>query len=247
MGTITAITPESKPLTCTTALDQAYALALAKLPESSHTRLAKAVELVRSGQVFETDLGHWDVSSQSEAGVVHHLNGAACDCEWQQFHPDDRCSHSLAVLLQRKTLQLLQAPPAEPVSVALGPEPAPAPGPEPAATEPVQGIDPKFIVWIQNRPFVRHAGLLKRAHECGLQSLTVEWTHNSDDLSLAHATAIFADGRRFEECADSTKENVGKKVAPAWRRMSLTRASARALRLALGCDLVAVEELMEND
>ena len=90
---------------------------------------------------------------------------------------------------------------------------------------------------------MKHAGLLKRAHEVGLQSLTVQWTYNDQDLSLAHTVAVFADGRRFEESADATPLNVGKKVALHWRRLSLTRASARALRLALGCDLVAVEEL----
>ena len=117
---------------------------------------------------------------------------------------------------------------------------------ETPTVEPVQGIDPKFIVWIQGRPFVRHAGLLKRAHECGLQSLTVEWTYNDAELSLAHAVAIFVDGRRFEESGDATPANTNKKVAPHFRRVALTRASARALRLALGCDLVAVEELSEE-
>jgi len=121
-----------------------------------------------------------------------------------------------------------------------------AEAPTQESQEPVQGIDPKFLVTISGRPFVRHAGLLKLAHERGLQSLTVEWTFNDADLSLAHAVAVFADGRRFEESADSTPLNVGKKVALHWRRLSLTRASARALRLSLGGDLVAVEELATN-
>jgi hypothetical protein len=126
--------------------------------------------------------------------------------------------------------------------------PAPAEGPqEPVPTEGVSGIDPKFITWIAGRPFVRHAGLLKRAHECGLQSLTVAWTSNTEDLSLAHAVAIFADGRRFEENGDASPTNTNKKVAPHFRRCACTRASARALRLALGVDLVAVEELSEGD
>jgi hypothetical protein len=88
--------------------------------------------------------------------------------------------------------------------------------------------------------------LLKRAHEVGLQSLVVQWTFNSEDLSLAHAVATFADGRRFEESADATPLNVSKKVALHWRRLALTRASARALRLALGVDLVATEELADE-
>jgi hypothetical protein len=52
---------------------------------------------------------------------------------------------------------------------------------------------------IQNKPFVKFAGLLQLAHDRGLVSLTVDWTSNDADLSLAHAVATFQDGRRFEE------------------------------------------------
>src|SRR5215468_7280410 len=209
------------------------------MPGATHSRLAKALQLVEHGQLFGLDNREWEVQSQSQPGLVHHVSGA-CDCDWAHYNKRGYCTHQLAVLLQRKTLQLMtQAPQAAPPAVA--PQ-------EPAAEHhtPVQGIDARFIVWIQQRPFVRHAGLLKRAHECGLQSLTVAWTFNDAELSLAHAVAVFADGRRFEESADSTPLNVGKKVALHWRRLSLTRASARALRLALGVDLVAMEELAEE-
>jgi hypothetical protein len=135
------------------------------------------------------------------------------------------------------TVPLAETPAVEPQ------EDVPAAEPQ----EPVQGIDPKFIVWISQRPFVRHAGLLKRAHECGLQSLTVAWTYNDAELSLAHAVAVFEDGRRFEENSDASPQSVGKKVALHWRRCACTRASARALRLALGVDLVAVEELADHE
>jgi hypothetical protein len=92
---------------------------------------------------------------------------------------------------------------------------------------------------------VKFAGLLQMAHERGLVALTADWTFNDAELSLTHAIATFQDGRRFEESADSTPANVGKKVAVHWRRMSLTRAKSRCLRDALGVDLVAVEELAD--
>jgi hypothetical protein len=246
-----AIMTETEPknqLTCTAALEKAYALALEKLPDDTHGRLEKALTLVQAGQVFERDNGYWEVASQREGGEPYSINGAGCPCTWHQYNPGETCAHEYAILLQRKALKLMTQ--ATNVPAADTPPEAPTPEPqtaEPVQTEAVQGIDPKFIVWIANRPFVRHAGLLKRAHECGLQSLTVEWTHNDAELSLAHAVAVFADGRRFEENGDSTKDNVGKKVALHWRRISCTRASARALRLALGVDLVAVEELSEGD
>ena len=117
--------------------------------------------------------------------------------------------------------------------------------PSPRASTP-QGIPPQHVVLIQGRPFVKFAGLLQMAHERGLVSLTVDWTYNDADLSLAHAVATFQDGRRFEDSGDATPANTNKKVAPHFRRCALTRASARALRLALGVDLVAVEELAEE-
>jgi hypothetical protein len=120
MTILTETDPRHK-LTCTAALDQAYTLALAKLPEQAHGRLAKALALVHSGGVFETGDGHWEVASQREGAEPHHLSGAACDCDWQQFHPEERCSHYLAVLLQRKCLALLKA------SAQEGTAPAPEP------------------------------------------------------------------------------------------------------------------------
>jgi hypothetical protein len=239
MATIPAIVPESKTMTFREALDQAELLARQKLPESLHERVSCATALVRKGAVMQLDDGAWEVESASVAGKVYSINGQGCPCPDAHFRaPQGLCKHKLGTLLARKALALMG-------TEADQEEPEPAPHEE-RATEPLHGIDPKFIVTISGRPFIRHAGLLKRAHELGLQSLTVNWTHNSEDLSLAHAVATFADGRRFEESADSTPMNVGKKVALHWRRLALTRASARALRLALGCDLVAVEELADE-
>ncbi len=98
---------------------------------------------------------------------------------------------------------------------------------------------------IQGRPFVKFSGLLELAHQRGLQELRTAWTYNDAELSLAHAVAVFPFGT-FEDSGNATEENVNRKVAPHYRRCALTRASARALRLALGVDSVAVEELSEE-
>jgi hypothetical protein len=264
---------ESQPLTFHNALEQAELLARQHLPEILHGRLACAAALVRDGKVLQLDDGHtWEVASASVAGKIYSINGQGCDCKDAQFTaPQGRCKHVIATWICRKALALIQqaqAPQAEtpvvapqeeaPVAAVEHHEPVPGrvhmntageehPAAEAEHHEQTQGIDPKFIVWIQQRPFVRHTGLLKLAHDRGLQSLTVEWTHNSEDLSLAHAVAIFADGRRFEENGDASPQSVGKKVVLHFRRCACTRASARALRLALGCDLVAVEELAESE
>src|SRR5438105_2655480 len=75
-----------------------------------------------------------------------------------------------------------------------------------------------------------------------LQELRTEWTFNDENLSLAHAVAVFPFGI-FEDSGDATRDNVNRKVAPHFRRVALTRASARALRLALGVEVCSVEEL----
>jgi hypothetical protein len=95
-------------LICTQALARAYALALEKLPENTHGRLAKALTLVQQGQVFEADDGYFEVASQREGGEPYSLRvNGTCPCDWMHFHPGNRCTHMLAVLLQRKTMQLL--------------------------------------------------------------------------------------------------------------------------------------------
>jgi hypothetical protein len=226
------------------------ARAKAKLPAQVNGRLESATKLVLQHDVRFLGDGTVEVGSSSDPMKVYHLQGTSCTC--QDFTsgkaPEGWCQHRISAAIAKRVAQVMaqraQAAQAEGAPAPASPAVPMQPETEP---EPVQGIDLKFIVWIQQRPFVRHAGLLKRAHECGLQSLTVEWTYNDAELSLAHATAIFADGRRFEENGDASPQSVGKKVAPHFRRCACTRASARALRLALGVDLVAVEELAEAD
>ena len=100
---------------------------------------------------------------------------------------------------------------------------------------------------IQGKPCVKFAGLRQMAHERGLVALTADWTYNDTELSLAYAVATFQDGRHFEEAGDATPANTNRKVAVHFRRVALTRAKARALRDALGIDLVAVEELADSE
>ena len=229
------------------AVDQIAAKAKAKLPECNG-RVDKAVALVLGGDVELLPDGTAQVYSQSNGVVSYLVINGHCDCADSPRAPHGLCKHRLSVALLRRVRELL---PQVPEIVEPWPDnddqPAPAspPGetePEPAPAEPVHDINPKHIVLIQGKPFVKFAGLLEKAHQRGLQSLTVEWTFNDPTVSLAHAVAVFPFGT-FAESADSTPENVGKKVALHWRRLSLTRAKARALRDALNCDMVALEEL----
>jgi hypothetical protein len=104
----------------------------------------------------------------------------------------------------------------------------------------------EFIEMIKGKRHIKFEGLVIAAQEDGLMSLVTEWIFNDAELSLAHAVAIFDDGRRFEDCGDATPSNVTPMVKPHFRRVALTRASARALRTALGIGDAAVEELADT-
>jgi hypothetical protein len=84
---------------------------------------------------------------------------------------------------------------------------------------------------------------LALAHERGLVSLTAHLISVTPELALAEATATFAGGKTFQECADATPTNVNPRIKAHFPRMALTRAKARTLRDALNISLVAVEEL----
>jgi hypothetical protein len=103
-----------------------------KLPAATHNRLAKALALVQSGQVFERDNGYWEVASQREGAPPHSVNGA-CDCDWENYNKEAYCTHELAVLLQRKTLRILraahQAPPTDAVPAPTSQAPTASPQP----------------------------------------------------------------------------------------------------------------------
>ena len=217
-------------LTFSQALAQGTELAKTKLSPTLHGRLTRAVALVEAGYVWLEDDGQHATVQSYDSARWHSVN-AAYDCKDAASKAEGGyCQHRLAVGLVRRAQKLMCK------SVVL---------PEPEVPAP-SGIDPKFIVLIQNKPVVRFAGLLQRAHERGLQALRTTWTYNDAEWSLAHAVAVFPFGT-FEECGDATPSNTNKKVSPHFRRCALTRASARALRLALGVDLVAVEELAEEE
>ncbi len=205
--------------------------------------MARAIALVESGAVFLDEDGVHGQILSSDGETWYTCNGG-CTCKDAQYGaPDGLCQHRLAVGLYRRATELMHQPAVLPVNASSS---TPEPSPKNDCATGVPEVLKRHVVSIQNKPFVRFAGLLELAHQRGLQELKVEWTFNDADLSLAHAVATFPFGV-FADAGDATKENVNKKVAPHFRRCALTRASARALRLALGVDLVAVEELADTE
>lgn len=221
------------------AVQHLAAQAATKLPQALHERLQKATALVLTDGVW-LDEDETAMVRGSKPGTWWHVNGH-CNCpDAQEKAPNGYCKHRLARGLYLRAGEVLRIGVAQPTAELEAATPH-----NPAPTE-APPIPPQHVVHIQGRPFVKFTGLLQMAHEHGLVALSAAWTYNDADLSLAHAVATFADGRRFEESGDATPGNTNKKVAVHFRRVALTRAKARVLRDALGVELVAVEELADE-
>jgi len=203
--------------------------------------ISRAHAAIVEGHVVAQGDGTGRVLSRN--GHVWYTTNSHCDCTAGHFQK--QCRHleawKLYQYVQRKldaqAPTLAQAPPLSPSSSVDTPTALPAA---------LVGVDPKYIVLIQYKPFARFAGLLDLAHRRGLQSLEATFTYNDLELSLAQATAVFPFGT-FTDVGDASPGNTNPKVRAHFRRVAATRASARALRLALNVSQVAVEELGQEE
>jgi hypothetical protein len=228
----------------TKAVNQASAIAHAKLPASLHGDLERATSLVLSGAVFYEDNGATcQVRSGKDATVFYAVNGH-CDCERAKQAHKGYCKHRLGAALYLKADELFRAGPPAPDQV-LGPDaPADDHSPDEADLHASRAIPQQYIQLIRGKPFVKYFGLLEMATQQGLVKLSEDFIGvPTEKLALTMATAEFADGRIFRACADATPGNVHKDVAVHWLRIALTRAKARALRDALSIGVCSVEEL----
>jgi len=224
-------------------LMKVYAKAKHALPQHA-SRIDNALELVLAGFVAPGEAPHtYVVRSQRTEGRRYLVNGN-CTCpDWTE-NQEPWCKHRLAVALYRRAHTMLTA----------GNQAAPEGTPDPDAAILDQAGDPQAseadiitrYSWKTGQTkAIRYIGLLLLAKKRGLVSLQARWIVNEAELSLAEAEAIFLDGTKCIESGDATPQNVTNLVRPHFRRMALTRAKARALRDALGLDMVAVEELGE--
>lgn len=214
-------------LTFQQALSDEVTTLQAQFPDLAE-RLGRAHNLLREQRLFPEEDGHSATVASKDGSTTYLVNGT-CQCPASQ-HRQEACYHRLAFRVYQKVCDRLMA---DEECWTIAPEP----------TANTAGMDPRFLVTLDGKDFVTYQGLLAMAHQRGLIELKAEWTYNDAELSLAHAVARFANGQRFEESGDSSKENVGEKVILHWRRISLVRAKARCLRDALALNLVAVEEL----
>src|SRR6185437_14165684 len=98
-------------------------------------------------------------------------------------------------------------------------------------------VKPEHIKKISGRDYPLWIGILDAAHREGLMELTVIVTQFPSEenqwTAAAQATAVFKDGRRFQDVGDCNPKNTTAMIAEAAIRMASTRAMGRTLRTAL--------------
>jgi hypothetical protein len=234
------------------AVEEVAQKAREALPESEG-RILKAVQLVLAGDVTLLENGSKArVSSQSNGTTEYFVVNGTCQCRdfsnRRDFSdgnaPDNFCKHRLAYGIYKRAYTLAKERlEAQDKETSAAPEPT-SPVEVPGTTTP--HIPAQFLTEIHGKVFVQYAGLLAMAHERGLVNLSAHFISVNNDIALAEATAEFADGKVFKECADATPGNVNAKIRPHFPRMALTRSKARALRDALNIGVCSVEEMEET-
>ena len=213
-------------------------------PAESEGRILKACRLVLLGDVELLENGtKARVSSQSNGTTEYFIANGECQCRDFTLGnaPDNFCTHRLAYGIYKRAYALAkQRLDAQEKDTSV--ESAPTSPVETSGTTTAH-IPAQFLTEIHGKQFVQYAGLLAMAHDRGLTNLSAHFISVTDTLALAEATAEFADGKTFMECADASPSNVNAKIRPHFPRMALTRAKARALRDALNISMAAVEEM----
>lgn len=106
----------------------------------------------------------------------------------------------------------------------------------------------EFIQKLQGgKEYILYGGLLLLAHDRGFKSIQVKLLQAPSEANghtaICEAQVVDDKGQVWTEIGDANDKNCSSRVAPHKIRMAATRAKARALRDALGIDLVVDVEL----
>lgn len=111
-------------------------------------------------------------------------------------------------------------------------------------------IPKNLMILMEGKPFVLKAGLEWKANQLygvgkwSLRTEIVEY-NRKEKYALVKATVLVGD-QVYENFGEASKENVANpRMHRYMLHMAITRAEARALRVATACGMTAVEELDE--
>jgi hypothetical protein len=103
---------------------------------------------------------------------------------------------------------------------------------------------------VGHKQVVRYEGLLAKAHEDGLKSVSTVLVQapcaDNGDVAIVRATVETCRGT-FDGIGDASPSNVNPRVTGHLLRVAETRAKARALRDAVNIGIVALDELEDVD
>src|SRR2546426_3363789 len=140
------------------------------LPECNG-RVDAAVKMVLAGDVELLADGKAKVASQSNGTTEYIVCNGTCECKDFPKAPSGWCKHKIAAGIQKRVEARFPSP-----GSSASDDHADISSDVPVETP--HGIDPRHIVMIQGKPFVKFSGLLELAHQRGLQELRTAWTYN---------------------------------------------------------------------
>jgi hypothetical protein len=104
----------------------------------------------------------------------------------------------------------------------------------------------RFVRNLQGRDYILYGGVLQLARERGLRRIStsiVQLPSKENSMYAVVEAEIETSDGVFRELGDASPESVARSIQPHLLRMAATRAKARAMRDAVGIDMVALEEL----
>ena len=104
----------------------------------------------------------------------------------------------------------------------------------------------KFVRNLNGRDFILYGGVLQLAKERGLKRIAtriVQLPHKDNGYYAVCEAEVETDDGVFSDVGDASPASVSRTIQPHLLRMAATRAKARAMRDAVGIEMVALEEL----
>ncbi|NLS44179.1 MAG: hypothetical protein GX969_00330 [Firmicutes bacterium] len=104
----------------------------------------------------------------------------------------------------------------------------------------------RFVKSLQGRDYVLYGGLLELVRQRGLKRINtkvIQIPSTDNGMYGVVEAEIETEDGIFKELGDASPESVNRTIQPHLLRMAATRAKARAMRDAVGIDMVALEEL----